>query len=289
MASSIANILTSETGLAEFMIEAHDGLSAKIAERAGFRCLWGSGLTISTSLGVRDCSEATWSDLLEAAIRIKKSTKLPLLFDGDSGYGSLDTLSTVVTTACDNDIGGICIEDKTFPKQNSFLNGKQSLVTIAEHCKRIETAVNARRGTNFIVVARTESLVVGSDVREALVRSAAYAEAGADAVFIHSKSRSASEVLQFARAWNSRVPLIIAPTTYSHINDADIAGLGIKIVIASNQLLRAAMGAMEKIALKILRNRSVALDTPTVDDIFELFKYEGYTSEVLSTKRDGRR
>ena len=109
-----------------FLIEAHNGLSAKIAEEAGFEAIWASGLSISTSLGVRDCNEASWTQVLEILEFMSDGTRIPILLDGDTGYGNFNNMRRLVHKLEQRGVAGVCIEDKIFPKQNSFVRGERN-------------------------------------------------------------------------------------------------------------------------------------------------------------------
>ncbi|HYF05920.1 MAG TPA: isocitrate lyase/phosphoenolpyruvate mutase family protein, partial [Patescibacteria group bacterium] len=105
----------------DFLMEAHNGLSAKIAEEAGFKGIWASGLSISAALGVRDNNEASWTQVLEVAEFMSDATTVPILLDGDTGYGDFNSVRRLVHKLEQRGIAGVCLEDKLFPKTNSFL------------------------------------------------------------------------------------------------------------------------------------------------------------------------
>src|SRR5438270_11634451 len=129
-----------------FLLEAHNGLSAKIVEEAGFEAIWASGLSISAALGVRDSNEASWTQVLEILEFMCDSTRIPILVDGDTGYGNFNNMRRLVCKLEQRGIGGVCIEDKVFPKTNSFLNGTaQPLADIGEFCGRIKAGKDAQR------------------------------------------------------------------------------------------------------------------------------------------------
>ncbi len=111
-----------------YLMEAHDGISAKIAEATGFGAIWASGFSISTILGVRDCSEMSWTDLLTAVKRIVNSCDVPVIVDGDTGYGNFNTARRVSRELEQAGAHGICLDDKQFPKLNSFVDGDHDLV-----------------------------------------------------------------------------------------------------------------------------------------------------------------
>ena len=144
-----------------FLMEAHDGLSAKIVEEAGFEGIWASGLCISAALGVRDNNEATWTQVLEIVEFMSDVTKIPILLDADTGYGDFNTVRRLVKKMGQRDIAGICIEDKLFPKKNSFIDSdKQELADIDEFCGKIKAAKDVQHDKDFSLVARVEAFVM---------------------------------------------------------------------------------------------------------------------------------
>ena len=120
----------------EFLMEAHNGLSARIVEQSGFKGIWASGLSISASFGVRDNNEASWTQVLEMAEFMSDCTAIPILLDGDTGYGNFNNLRRLVRKLEQRDIAGVCIEDKLFPKTNSFLSEFQPLAGIDEFLRQ---------------------------------------------------------------------------------------------------------------------------------------------------------
>src|SRR5262249_20347632 len=177
-----------------FLMEAHSGLSAKIVEEAGFPGIWASGLSISASLGLRDSNEASWTQVLEVLEFMVESTELPILVDGDTGYGNFNNVRRLVHKLSERRIAGVCIEDKLFPKTNSFIGERQPLADIEEFCGRIKAGKDSQSDDDFVIVARTEALISGHGLEQALLRAEAYHAAGADAILIHSKQKTASEI-----------------------------------------------------------------------------------------------
>lgn len=171
----------------EFIIEAHNGLSAKIAQEAGFKGIWASGLATSAAMGVRDNNEASWTQLLEILEFMTDATSIPMLLDGDTGYGNFNNVRRLVRKLCQRGVAAVCIEDKLFPKTNSFLGSGQPLADIDEFCGKIKAGKDSQSDDNFSIVARVEVLISGLGIKEALRRAEAYYEAGADAILIHSK------------------------------------------------------------------------------------------------------
>lgn len=115
------------------LMEAHNGLTAKLVEEAGFAAIWGSGLSVSAGLGVRDSNEASWTQVLEVLEFMNDACSLPILLDGDTGYGNFNNARRLVKKLEQRGIAGVCMEDKLFPKTNSFIDGeKQALADVDE-------------------------------------------------------------------------------------------------------------------------------------------------------------
>src|SRR5216684_4602735 len=133
-----------------FLMEAHDGLSARIVQEAGFEGIWASGLTMSASFGVRDNNELSWSQVTDHVAFMTEASTIPILVDGDTGYGNFNNMRRLVRKLEQRGIGGVCIEDKVFPKTNSFINGTgQPLAEIEEFCGRIKAGKDAQKSEDF--------------------------------------------------------------------------------------------------------------------------------------------
>jgi phosphoenolpyruvate phosphomutase len=258
-----------------FLMEAHNGLSAKIAEEAGFSALWASGLTISASLGLRDSNEASWTQVLDVLEFMSDATSLPILVDGDSGYGNFNNVRRLVSKLCARGIAGVCIEDKLFPKTNSFIGEAQPLADINEFCGRIKAGKDSQTDDDFVLVARVEALISGRGMEEALTRAEAYWQAGADAILIHSKRTTASEIFTFAERWANRAPLIIVPTTYYATPTDLFRKAGISAVIWANHALRASITAMRETARRIFEDQSLTQIEGRVASVKDIFALAG--------------
>ena len=240
-----------------FLMEAHSGLSAKIVEKAGFLGIWASGLSISAMLGVRDNNEASWTQVLDVLEFMADATKLPILADSDTGYGNFNNVRRLVRKLCQRGIAGICIEDKLFPKSNSFVSERQPLADVDEFCGRIKAGKDSQTDNDFSIVARTEALVSGHSLDEALRRAESYHAAGADAVLVHSKQSSATEILAFMERWDKRCPVVIVPTTYHATPTEVFRRAGISTVIWANHLVRASITAMQETVQQIFADQSL--------------------------------
>ncbi|MFF9397062.1 phosphoenolpyruvate mutase [Streptomyces griseoluteus] len=255
---------------------AHDGLSARIATDTGFDALWASGLCMSSALGVRDSDEASWTDLLAVASRIVEATPLPVLVDGDTGYGNFNTARRYARQAERLGAAGICIEDKVFPKMNSFVGNSHKLAPVAEFCGKLRACREALRDPSFVVVARTEALIAGLGLSEALRRAEAYRQAGADAIFIHSRKTTADEIASFMHEWDNRLPVVIAPTTYYRTPQKTFEEIGIGGVIWANHSMRAAVTAMREACRVMYASGPTAVEEKiaTLSEVFGLLEYD---------------
>src|SRR3984957_13486585 len=189
----------------EFLMEAHNGLSARIVREAGFKGIWASGLSISAQFGVRDNNQASWTQVVDMLEFMADASDLPIVLDGGTGYGNFNNMRRLVRKLEQRGIAGVCIEDKQFPKTNSFLNGeRQPLADVEEFAGKIAAGKDTQSDPNFSIVARVEALIAGRGMAEALRRAEAYRRAGADALLIHSNLSKGDEILTFAREWARR-------------------------------------------------------------------------------------
>src|SRR5271163_4291806 len=266
----------------EFLMEAHNGLSARIVREAGFKGIWASGLSISAQFGVRDNNEASWTQVVDMLEFMADASDLPILLDGDTGYGNFNNLRRLVRKLEQRGIAGVCIEDKQFPKTNSFLNGeRQPLADIEEFVGKIAAGKDTQLDPNFCIVARVEALIAGWGTEEALRRAEAYRLAGADAILIHSKLSKPDEILTFAREWAGRGPLVIVPTKYYSTPTNVFRLAGISLVIWANHMVRSAASAMQGIAKQIFQDQTlvnVEDRIVSVDEIFRLQDAEEYAA-----------
>lgn len=267
-------------------MEAHNGLSAKIAEEAGFPAIWASGLSMSAALGVRDNNEASWTQVLEVAEFMADATSVPILIDGDTGHGNFNTLRRFVGKLEQRGIAGVCIEDKLFPKTNSFLrDGIQELADPDEFCGKLKAARDCLRDPDFVLVARTEALIAGHGLAEALRRAEAYRLAGADAVVIHSKEARPDEIFAFLREWANRLPVILIPTKYYATPTAAFREHHVSAVIWANHLVRGSITRMQEIAQRIHREESVVGIEDTIAPLAEVFRLQGDDELQAAEKR----
>lgn len=252
---------------------AHDGLSAKLAQDAGFNAVWASGLEISTSRCVPDANILTMTDFLDVASSMNESIDIPIVADCDTGFGNSNNVIHMVKKYEAAGISAVCIEDKHFPKVNSFIPGRQELATISEFVGKMLAAKNSQIDPDFMVIARVEALIAGWGMDEALKRANAYADAGADAILIHSKCADISEISAFTKRWKDRVPLVAVPTTYYKVKTSVLEDLGVKMVIYANHGIRTSIKSMRETFSRIISTGSseaVESKIASMNDVFEL-------------------
>ena len=259
----------------EFILEAHDGLSAKIVQEAGFKGIWASGLSMSASLGVRDNNEASWTQILEILEFMSDATQIPILVDADTGYGNFNNVRRLVKKLEQRDIAAMCIEDKLFPKTNSFISGEQQpLADIEEFCGKIKAAKDTQTDPDFCVVARVEAFIAGYGLEEALKRAEAYYQAGSDAVLIHSKIATPDDITSFMNAWNYDCPIVIVPTMYYKTLTQVFENKGISLIIWANHLLRTSIKSMQITAEKIYKERTLVNVEEEIVPVKEIFRLQ---------------
>ena len=262
---------------------AFDAMSAKLVEISGFDSVWAGSFAISAAHAVPDASIMTMTEFLQVAKNMVDSCNIPVIADCDTGFGGPSNVSHLVKQYEKADVAGISIEDKTFPKQNSFLeNGKQELLTEKEFVAKIIAGKESKVNQNFMIIARTEALIAGLSVGEAIKRATAYENAGADAILIHSKNDTPDQIFEFCDSWKGSVPLVVVPTSYGGVTINELISHKIKMVIYANQSLRIAHKSMSRL-LKKLKSANkldeVDEEISSMEEIFELQQMFGIHSQ----------
>ena len=272
----------------EFLMEAHNGMSAKIAEEAGFKGIWGSGLSISAALGVRDNNEASWTQVLEVVEFMSDATTIPILLDGDTGYGNFNNMRRLVTKLEQRGVAGVCIEDKIFPKTNSFLRTEaQPLADMDEFCGKIKAGQDTKLDDDFNIIARVEALIAGWGLGEAVKRAEAYRLAGANGILMHSKISKADEILAFMKEWGERsktCPVVIVPTKYYSTPTNVFREANVSVCIWANHQMRTAISAMQKTTEIIFREQSLINIEDKVVPVKEIFRLQNDNELELAEK-----
>lgn len=280
----------------EFLMEAHNGVSARIAEEAGFKGIWAGGLCMSAQFGVRDSNEASWTQVLEMLEFMADASTVPILLDGDTGYGNFNNVRRLVRKLEQRGIAAVCIEDKIYPKTNSFIDGdKQQLADIDEFCSRIKAGKDAQADDDFAIITRVEAFIAGWGLAEALRRAEAYHAAGSDGILIHSALARPNEVLAFKKEWADRSPVVIVPTKYYATPTDVFREAGFSIAIWANHLLRSAITAMQETARTIATEQNLRSVEDRVAPLKELFRLQGASElqeaedRYLPKRRQGSR
>ena len=253
---------------------AFDAMSAKLVEINGFDAIWAGGFAISATHALPDASILTMTEFLNVASNMEEACNIPIIADCDTGFGGLSNVSHMVKKYEKAGIAAVCIEDKTFPKQNSLLeNSKQELLPEKEFVAKIIAAQEAKENPNFMLIARTEALISGMGMKEAIKRANAYERAGADAILIHSKQDSPNEIFEFADTWGGTLPLVVVPTSFPIVKTDELISHEIKMIIYANQTLRVTHAIISKL-LKQLKNSTsindISIDMSSMQEIFQL-------------------
>lgn len=254
---------------------AHNALSARLVEASGFDAVWASSFELATSHALPDASILTMSEALDAARGMREAVSIPVIADCDTGYGDAANVAHMVRRYESSGIAAVCIEDKVFPKVNSLAAADQELLDLDLFVDKLRAAGRARRSPDLVLIARTEALIGGLGVDEALRRAHAYVEAGADAVLVHSKAPTPDQIWEFLEAWGGRAPVVVVPTTYYDVDGAELERRGVRVVIYANHGLRAAVRAMRETFLELHRSDSSRLVEDRIATVAELLELQG--------------
>lgn len=254
----------------------HSPLSARIAEEAGFDGLWASGFELSALYGLADVSLITMTQHLDMLRCIAARSALPIIADVDTGFGNAVNAAYAVREYERAGAAAVVIEDKTFPKVTSLLEGaRQELLRTEEFQGKIEAARDARASADFLVIARTEALIAGLGEREALSRAYAYEEAGADMILVHSKSKTPDEIESFVRAWDGAAPIAVIPSSYPELDVRRARQLGkIGMLIYGNHAIRACVAAMQATFGQIMMEQGALGAARSIAPVEEIFRLQ---------------
>ena len=272
---------------------AYDAMSAKLVELSGFDAVWAGSFAISAINNVPDASILTMTEFFTAASNMAHACEIPVIADCDTGYGDATNVRYMVKKYENAGIAGICIEDKTFPKQNSLLEGgNNQLLSEKDFAAKILAANEAKQNKAFTIIARIEALISGIGIEQALQRAYAYEKAGADLILIHSKKITPEEIFEFSDSWKGSAPLVAIPTTYYSVNVDELIEHKIKMVIYANQTLRAAHFALSKL-LKQMKNANnmsqLQNQMSSMEDIFKLQEMYDVKSQEKSIEEKLRK
>ena len=288
------------------VLEAHNGLSGIIANNAciegqsnevpvqrEFDAIWESSLTDSASKGHPDIEIVSFDSRLQSINEILAVTHKPMIVDGDTG-GDANNFEYMVTKLERAGVSAVIIEDKVFPKRNSLEPGVQQTLQEPEvFAQKIHRGKSVQISSDFMIIARLESLIAGKSVDDAISRAQIYLETGADGVMIHSKEKDPAQIMEFAKRYqemtqkiNLKKPMVCVPTTYNTLTEDELRTAGFRIVIYANHLLRSANKAMEETARTILLNQRSFEADPICSPVREIFKTVGFLDVKEKDKLD---
>ena len=247
--------------------EVHNGLSGLITEKtqvkrketmAEFDAMWSSSLTDSTAKGMPDIEAVDITSRINSVDQIFEVTTKPMIFDGDTG-GKIEIFKFTVKSLERLGISAVVIEDKVGLKKNSLLGNEvtQEQDTIENFQDKIIAGKKAQVTKDFMIIARIESLILEAGMEDALNRASAYIDAGADAIMIHSRQKSPSEIFEFCEKYQiieGKVPLMVVPSSFNEVTEEEWESRGVNIVCYANHMLRSAYPAMLSVAESILLN-----------------------------------
>ncbi len=253
---------------------AFDVMSAKLAEMNDFDAVWASGFGISSTRALPDAGILTMTELLDAVTFMAEACNIPVIADCDTGYGGPNNVAHLVRKFENAGIAGICIEDKTFPKENSlFKDGKQEMIAKKDFVAKLVAAKNAKRNREFVIIGRTEALIADLGVEEALERATAYEKAGADIIFVHSRKKDPDEIFEFYEKWKGKIPIMAVPTAFPTVTLDELKSRGVQMVVFAHQTTLAAFAAISDVVKQMSKIKSLDdLETKlaSMDDLFKL-------------------
>ena len=248
-------------------MEAHSGLTGLIVEKTviegengkldQFDAMWISSLCDSTAKGKPDIELVDMTSRFRTIEDITEVTTKPIIFDGDTG-GLSEHFVYTVRTLERLGVSAVIIEDKKGLKKNSLFGTEveQTQCTIEEFSEKISAGKKAQLTDDFMIIARIESLILEKGMEDALSRARAFVKAGADGIMIHSRKKEPDEISEFCdkfRSEDKTTPIVVVPSSFNTITEAELSEHGVNVVIYANQLTRSAFPAMQKTAEDILR------------------------------------
>lgn len=255
-----------------------NGLSARLAEDAGFPVVFGSGLAISASMGLPDSDIYSKGDVLRAMGEVCAATSVPVVADGDTGFGTAVNVAHFVRDLERIGVTAVTLEDQQSPKRCPSLPGKPlALVSIEEAAGKIRAAVSARRTDEFLVIARSDA----ATPEEMMRRAEAYAEAGADLIFPNAVTRDQLPLEEWAKVHaNTGLPLLACPVPGGWIEQEMsrevMLEIGVRLEWLAVSPLYAEMHAVRGIMQSLQReNRLSEVEHPAFEyaDLTEIVRY----------------
>ena len=256
-----------------------DALSARLIEQAGFDLTFMSGFAVSASrLGIPDTGLISFGEMLDQGRNICSATRLPVIGDGDTGYGNALNVKRTVTSYAAAGFAGVMIEDQEAPKRCGHTQGKR-VVSRAEALSRVRAAVNAREeGADILIMARTDARATDG-LDEAVARCQGFADLGADILFLEGP-RSESEMAAFCEAVpGPKMANLVEGGDTPLLPPARLEEIGYRIAAYPLTLLSAATAAMLD-ALRALGNGEQPGHVVGFKRLREIVGFEDYDAEA---------
>ena len=254
-------------GAGHIMPGAANALAARVIEATGHSMLMVSGAAVAnTYLGVPDIGLVSLSELAGHVGAIRDAVNIPILVDGDTGFGNAINVIHTVRVLERAGANAIMLEDQTFPKRCGHFEGKD-VISKAEMVKKVKAAVDTRADDNMMILARTDARAV-EGLEAALDRARAYQEAGADFLFIEAPL-SNDELAAIPRELPGvHVCNMVVGGKTPLLTGQQLAALGYSVILYANVALQASMMAMQRTLQHLHENRSIA----GVEDQLMMFK-----------------
>jgi len=264
----------------------YDALTALLVEQAGFKAAYVSGASIAyTKLGRPDIGLVTLSEVADSVARMADRVALPLIVDGDTGFGNALNVQRTVKHLERAGAAAIQLEDQTFPKRCGHLAGK-ALIKAAEMTGKLKAALDARQSGDTLIIARTDAAGVDG-LEAALDRAAAYLETGADVLFIEAPG-SLADMTRIGQTFAGKVPLLanmVEGGKSPPLPAGQLAGLGFSLVIFPGAMARVTSFAAQEYLAVLARDGSTASLAPRMHSLSSLNNVIGLEELLALGKR----
>ncbi|MEM1244608.1 MAG: isocitrate lyase/phosphoenolpyruvate mutase family protein [Pseudomonadota bacterium] len=267
----------------------YDGMSSLLANKANFKAIYASGGAIARSTGRPDIGLLSLTEVVQRVREIVAVSNVPVIADADTGFGNELNVQRTVHEFENAGVAAIHIEDQTFPKRCGHLNNK-TLIATEEMCKKILVASKSRTQEDFLIIARTDAIAV-EGFSAAIDRAKAYAEVGADMIFVEAPE-SVAQVEQIAQQiskpklinmfYGGKTPLIPA---------SDLAAMGYRVAIIPSDLQRATIHAVEKTLNAIAKkgdSSEIADQLATFNAREVIVRTKAYFEDIKTMVGDGK-
>jgi len=252
----------------------YDALTAALVEGAGFELLWVGSFEASTARRIPDVNLLTYTEVADTVRAVRAGSKLPILVDADNGYGSLENAARAAELFAAAGVDGLCIEDNAFPKRNSlYATRDRTLEDANAFCRKLRYVVGCDTGLK--IVARTEALVAGLGVDEAVERLERYSQTGVDALFVQAGRMHIEQLLEVVERLRGTLPLVLAPTAAPEISAGAFFEAGVQVVLYANVVSRTVISAVSETLGRLHDVRSLPRVGDRLADLDTVFALTG--------------